>query len=506
MALTSLKDQRGMVLITVYIAFVMISSLSLVAFSKAFWEMRHMEREIARIKSFAAAEAGIQRALAQIGSNGYTGFINTNPINIPSFQDVLGRIVGNVSVTIVNPNQADWATVVSTATVYGNTPVDAAGCVNGNNANNFFDVCDTRRLEGRVFLDSNLSKYLVYANTANFSSGLNAQYGVADYSGTPSNPRGVSSNPDDRASMYYTGNWNADSGVKVFGDVNAQGSINGDNSSTVNGDVYTGAFTTNPNGTVKNSGVIGGVVVGDEFADDIDRNGNGTVDAADYPDYHSLNSQGGGDSHQTETLASIDNTFYKNNNNVSTFGGSTAKDRYLKMTSISDSNGNPATRVTDYTTSAYSKVQGTYDLPANAIVYVNGNAYVKQADIGGRVSVISSKNIYFDGNVTYSAGQQLADETHSAAFMAQQKIFMTAKDLSISGILYAQNLQNDSVAFDASSGGSGSLNLYGNRIINGGTNLGNYYSTRVYGYDKTLKYFRPPGLPVIPSLKTVREV
>ncbi len=479
-------------MITAYLLSACIATITVAAYSKSFYEMRYVTEELSRLRSYAAAEGGIQNAMAQIGSNAYTAFINTNPISITNFQATDGGAVGSYSVAFDYPNQADWVTITATATVNG----------------------QTRNLEGRVFLDSNLSKYLVYAETSSFASGTNAQYGEPDLTdaygdGTPDYPEFVPANTDDRASLYFTGTWGmTGSNVQTYGDANAQGTISGDASSKVHGDIYASPFSLNANGSVQNSGVSGALVVNDGFADDADRNGSGAVTSADAPDRHDLTNTGGGDSHKTETLKAIDNSFYVTNNNTPQFAGASAQSRYLKF--VPTSNG-LATQIVEYTNANFSTVAATYNLPASAIVYVKGNTYV-QGEIGGRVSVVSSNSIYFDGNTRYAAGQNKADANHSMAFMAKDRLFFRANDLTVSGILYGENSSNSTAAFDATYNTAGQsapsskvkLRLYGNRVMKGSTNL-SIYPDRVYGYDGNLKYYRPPGIPVVPSLRTVRE-
>ncbi len=488
-----LKNEKGMALLSVYMVSALMTIICIAAYEKAYYEMRQVEREVNRLKSFSAAEAGIQNAMAQIGSNAYTGFINTAALSVANFQATDGTAVGNYSVAISYPDQADWVTLTATATVSG----------------------ETRKLEARVFLDSNLSKYLVYANTSNFSSGTDAQYGEPDMTdaygdGTPDYPQYVPSNEDDRAALYFTGTWTiSGSNVQLYGDAHAQTSIAGNSTSSVHGDTYVGNFTKNGSGSVTNSGVTGSLVVGDGFEDDNDRNNDSSITNADYPDYHDLTAQGGGDDHKTETLTAISHTFYAANNNISSYAGSTARDRYLKFESY---NNGTQTLVREYTSASFTTQSTTYTLPASAIVYVKGDIYMK-GEVGGRVSVVSSDDIYIDGNVTYSSGQMDADSTHSLALMAKDKLFFRANTLSVSGILYAENSGNNSVAMDADYNTSGqsspstksSLILSGNRVMNGSTNLGNY-PDRVYGYDSNLKYYRPPGIPVAPDLRTVRDV
>lgn len=492
MKLSLLRNEKGMALISVYVASMVIMGISGAAFSKAFQEKRQIDREMARIRSFAAAEAGLQNGLAQISNNAYTGFINTTALSVANFQSVSGSSVGNYSVTFSYPNQADWVIVTATATVDG----------------------DTRTIEGRVFLDSNLSKYLVYADATTFSSGTDAQYGEPDMTdqygdGSPDYPEFVPANEDDRAALYFTGTWNiSGSNVQLYGDAHAENQIDGNSTSEVHGDAYVGDFATNGSGAVTNSGVSGSLTIGDGFDDDSDRNGNGTVTGADYPDYHDLNSTGEGDAHATETLTSISHTFYAANGNTPQYVGASAQSRYLKFVSVSSGT---ATQIVEYTNANFTTQSATYTLPSSAIVYVKGNVYVK-GEIGGRVSVVSSNSIYLDGNTTYSASQTTADATHSAAFLAKDKVYFRGDDMSVSGILYGENSSSSSAVFDAGYNTAGNsdttksrLRLYGNRVMKGSSNL-SYYADRVYGYDQNLKYYRPPGIPVVPSLRVVREV
>lgn len=475
-------NERGGALIVSYLAVASLMILAGTTYGQALAQRWAVDREITKIQGVCAAEAGLQSALAQIADEAYTGAINTAAIEIPTFQSIAGDDVGEVSVAIDYPNEADWVVVTAEATVNGQPTA----------------------LEGRVFLESNLSKYLVYADTGNFSSGTNAQYGSSD----GVNPMGVSANEKDRAAMYFTGDWSVTgSNVTMYGDVHTETQIAVTGSGHVYGDSYASTFAQNGSGTVTDDGVDGTLTIADGFSDDSDRDGSGAVTSADAPDRHDLTEGGSGDAHALDELTAIDLAFYAEHNDMPTFAGATAKDRFLKLEASGDH-----TVVKEYKAANYNVLLNTYALPANAIVYVNGSAYVK-GQINGRVSVVSSNDVYLEGNVSYGGGQTTADPTHSAAFLAQDKIFFRANTLSVSGILYGENESSSSVVFDSNYNTNGqqspgtkvSLHLYGNRVMVGSTNLGNY-PTRIYDYDANLKYYRPPGIPVVPELRVVREV
>ena len=348
-----IRNERGIALVSVYMVSVMIIGISGAAFGKSFSEMNQVNREIARLRAYSAAEAGVQNALAQIGVQAYTGFINTNQINVANFVNVNNSQIGssgaNYNVILEYPQEADWVIVHATATVDN----------------------ETRTLEGRVFLDSNLSKYLVFANTTTFSSGNDAQYGEPDYTdeygdGDPDFPQLVHPNEDERAALYFTGNWNVSgAAVNLYGDAHAQGAVSGNISSYVHGDSYVSTFALNGSGAVINSGVTGGLNVGDGFVDDIDRNQNLSIDPLDFPDYHDLTADGDGDAHAVETLQAIDNNFYKNHNNIPTFGGASAQNRFIELVPSADGT---TTQVKEYTNASYSAVSTTHNLPTKAIV------------------------------------------------------------------------------------------------------------------------------------------
>ena len=485
-----LNNQKGAALVTVYMVSVLLSTIAGAAYSRALAQSRAADAEVNRIKSFAAAEAGLQSALSQIGTNAYTGYINTASISNSSFSSSYGNSVGTMNVSMSYPNSADWIIVTSSATVNG----------------------VTEQIEGRVFLDSNLSKYLIYANTPTLSLGTNLILGAND--GT--NPQGVSADENDRAATYHTQDLDFyGTNINVYGDVNAERLIDGSTNSTVHGDTYAGNFALNSNGTVSDDGVNGTLTVDDGFSDDTDRDGNGSITTNDYPDRHDLTSVGGGDSHKTETLDAVNTTFYKTykDSALPSTWGTSSTTRYIELAASSDGT---KTKVIEYTNSSYSTQSASYTLSnSNAIIYNNGSLYIKGGVVVGRVSVASADDIVFDGNVKYKNSASYSDSSNSAAFMAKDKVFVRPTSLEISGIVYAQRGTSTGVALDADYNTSGNYDpdakadghfrLYGNVIINGTANTADYANDREYVYDKNLKYFRPPGVPVRPVLRTVRE-
>lgn len=495
-----LKNEKGIILISVYAISLLILILSGATFTRSFIEANQVDHEVRRLQSFAAAEAGIQNALAQIGQNAYTGFINTASINSTSMSNYNATTTaGNFSATISYPNQADWATVRATGTA-----------TNGTNV----------VLEGQVFLDSNLSKYMMYSTASTHGYGANLQIGYASTAQGASS-QGVPSNPYDRNLLYYTGNLSfSGSNVNVYGDIHVQSSVSGNNyTGSLRGDSYIGSFATNSSG-VTNTGITSGgnITFNDGFSDDLDRNGDGIINSTDAPDIHGLNSTGTGDAKKTETLTPINLSFYQTNNNTPSFAGASPQTRYLKLEVAS--NGT-STRVVEYTNGNFTTATGsTYTLPTSAIVYVNGNVYV-QGNVKGRVSIVSSNNIMFTNNVRYGTSQSYVDPSQAVAFLAQKQAYFLPSSLEVSGIIYAQNSTSASAAVTAAyklgsdgttlvaDGGAktnGHFRHFGNIILGANSiSTAQYVNDRVFTYDPLMKYYRPPGLPVIPSLRVVRE-
>ena len=498
MIFRKLRNQLGAALISTYIVTAIILVVSIAAYEMAFAESRHLDREIDRVQTYAAADAGLQNALAQIGLNAFTGFINTAAIGNTTLQSAFGVNIGTYSVTINYPNQADWIVLSSQATV--------------NN--------ETRSFEGRVFLDSNLSKYLIYTDTPSLWLGQNLVFGAHD----GVNPEGVPGNTDDRAATYHTGDLVFSGGnVQIYGDVHVEDDVTGNSTSTVHGDSYVGDFATNASGDVIDDGISGGLNVLDGFADDPDRNGDGFVNGSDFPDRHDLTASGAGDSHMVESLDNIDLGFYQANNSLPAFnrgyGTGPTKTRYLVFEPNASGTQTEVIvyrRQRDFDDDDRSKVDDQFFLPANAILYNKGDLHVK-GEIAGRISVVSSDDIFFDGNIQYFGGGSYCSSAHSAAFLASDRIYLRPENLEVSGILYADrenswgslsidsnyNVAGDYAPWDKY---SGHLRIFGNLIMDGTANTSNYTTDRAFVYDPNLKYFRPPGIPVVPDMRMVREL
>lgn len=494
------QNQKGIALISTYIVGLIALTYSIAAYSSALYQAKQLERDVNKVKSYAAAEAGIQKSLQQIASGAYTGTIDASAIATTVYQSTAGVDAGSYAVTITY-NDADW--VIVTATGISGT--------------------STTVLEGSVFLESTLSKYSVYITT-NTTGGSNLTLGAGD----GVNPRGVPENYIKRAKYYYEGDYTfGGSNINIYGDFNIQGGINGHSSYTtqIYGDAYVGDYTENAAGAVTNSGITNSnkVNVNDGFSDDEDRNGSGSVTSTDAPDVHDLNSTGAGDANKIETLPTVNTSWYSSHNNVTAFNSS--GDRFLIFT---DNGAGTATVVKNVSSSQYKSYvttgsfsgspTGTYTLPNKAVVYNNGSLYVT-GNITGRVAVVASNDIYMDGGgVSYYGGANYCNVSHSAAFIANDQIFLRGDSMNLSGILYASNSGNHSLGIEAGYAPSSSnyansvsdssksyLRFYGNTIMEGTTNT-SVYSNRAWIWDSNLSKYRPPGIPVVPELRMVREV
>lgn len=488
------NNQKGAALITTYLVGAIALIFSLATFEGARSQAKNFERDINRVISYEAAESGIQAAMNQIGINSYTGSINSGTISSTTVSSTYGVGSGSYSVSISYGN-ADWVVVTSTGTSNGVTTV----------------------LEGTIFLQSTLSKYSVFITDAT-TGGSNLTLGASD----GVNTRGVAEDPTKRAQYYYGNGYTfGGTNINIYGDFNVEGSLAGYTSGTtqIYGDAYVGSYTENSSGAVTSSGMTNTshINIGDGFsADDKDRNKDGSITSADWPDLHDLNATGLNDANKTQTLPTIDTSWYSTNNNVTAFN--TAGSRYLIFADNGTGSNTVVKNVTSTQFASYlssgtfsGSPTATYSLPNKAVVYNNGSLYVA-GNITGRVAVVSNNDIYFDGNVNYYGNAHYASSSNSAAFIASDQIFLRGDSLTLSGILYAQNNGNHSNAFEAGYNTSGAadssksyLRFYGNTLMDGTLNT-SVYSDRAWIWDSNLSKYRPPGVPVEPELRMVREV
>lgn len=516
MSLSKLRQEKGFAIVSVSLVAFLILTLSGTTYARAFMETGQVNREVSHFQSYAAAEAGLQRALVQLGTTNafsgqgaYSGFLNLARGNSTLSTST------SYSYQFPNQNQDDWVVVQSTGTAPDGTPTT---------------------LEGRIFMDSNFSKYMMYAN-ASVGLGTNLRLGFSD----GVNPEGVPANGDARNLLYYTGNLSfSGSNVQVYGDILTERAITGSGggNSQIHGDTYSWNFNQNSFGQVSSSGVNPNIRVGDGFADDYDRDGDGMITTRDYPDYHQLTQNGGGDSKAKETVDPIDVDWYKNTVQSTTgtevikIPGNSTQNRYLKL-EVDPSNQN-TTRVVEYSSATYQEPVATYSLGSktNGVIYTDSNVFVK-GEVQGRITLVSNQNVYFAGDVTYAGGRHTIDATNPSAvsFFAKNKLYFVPQRVEVSGILYAdrEGGSGNSLAIDAGKtfdpyfnlvdtiqcgSGSGCVNTkenghfrhYGSIVMDGGSNTSLYLNDRAYLYDPEVKNYRPPGIPVRPSLRVTREI
>ncbi|HRK62005.1 MAG TPA: hypothetical protein PLY88_05590 [Candidatus Omnitrophota bacterium] len=498
--LNSINSQKGAALISTYIIGLISLTYSIASYSSALYQAKHLERDVQKVGSYAAAEAGIQKAMQQIAQGAYTGTIDTTAIAATTYQSTAGVNVGTYSVSVAY-NNADWVIVTATGTSGGSTTV----------------------LEGSVFLESPLSKYSVYM-TDNTTAGNNLVFGASD----GVNPRGVPENYVKRSKYYFQNDFTfGGSNINIYGDLNVQGGVAGHSSYTsqVYGDTYVGDYAENSSGAVTNTGITNynRVNISDGFSDDEDRNSNGSVTSTDAPDVHDLNSTGANDANKIETLPAVTTSWYSANNSVGAFN--TAGNRFLIL---EDNGSGTATVVKNVTATQYKAYvttgtfsgtpTSTHTLPNKAVVYNNGSMYVT-GSVTGRVSFVASNDIYMDGGgVSYYGGANYASSANSAAFIASDQIFLRGNSMNLSGILYARNTGNHTVGIEASYAPDSSnytnsvsdtsksyLRFYGNTVMDGTANT-SVYADRAYVWDSNLSKYRPPGISVVPELRMVREV
>ncbi len=313
----------------------------------------------------------------------------------------------------------------------------------------------TRRILTVVSLESILGRYLVVADRSTWASGTGAQYGTPDWQ----YPQGVPFTHRDRMAMYLFGNYDAQSNVNIYGDILVEGNFYTRSNTYLHGDAYLG-------GNFDNDGTI---------------NDGYTIADGDRPSDLQVLSED-----QKITYPDLDMTYYSTNSDLSLAGT-----KYLKFEESGDH-----TRVKEYTNSSYTSLVATYELPAEAILYVNGDVHVK-GTIKGHITTVASDDIFFQGDMNYANGTGYANASDSAAYLAYDDLFFYKQNLEVSGIFYSEQGN-----FTARYGESKNrLRIYGNRIMASQSSM-SYYPDRQYISDPLLMDYPPPGLPVMPVVQS----
>ncbi len=457
------RNEKGFMLIATSFLIVVLTAFSAMTLFRSINEAKAVEREVDRLKTYCAAEAGLQGAFSEIAGTSYIGYINTSDYG-PTDLYMNGEKVSDCHATkmLVSDN-----------------------CVIVQSTGN--GIYSTRSYEARIYLESLLSKYFLFTDSEDFATGQWAQYGtplkdpVTGEDAVDANGRvRVAEDDYDRALMYFKGNWTIQGeNVSLYGNAYAEGSldINSNKSLDAHGDTY----------------VAGEYIeTGDLIVDD-------TWD--DGEDKHPLTE----DEREGE-LPTLDFTFYQNHNAIPSFG-TAANARYIEF--IVTAEGQNV--VNEYNNSNYSNLIASYNIPDTCIIYVNGDAYVK-GTINGRVCLVASDDVHIQGSLEYQ-DTGFADQGHSAAWLAWDKIYYNNPEMTICGIFYAHGISKSNPHHDAAYTTEGTydpeskqyINVVGNRIMKGNTNLG-HYAHRLYTWDPYLRKYPPPGLPVTAMVASVREI
>jgi hypothetical protein len=459
-----MKTNSGFVLLSTLFCTIIMSALSVIMFQRAVSEMKAIEFDIDRMRAYCSAEAGLQGAIAGLKANAYTGFISS----------------ANFDERELFLDQSKVGTCSATVTMIDGDTASIQAVGRGINL--------SRALDAQVQLESIFSKYFVFSENPNFSSGSGAQYGSAlrdpntgqimyDSNGRP---RCVE---DDymRAWLYFRGDWNiSGTDIKLFGNAYVENNLNVDakqNSLDVVGDTFVGG----------NYIETGALTVDDTYDDGVDKNVMTNMEReAEFP--------------------TLQDSFYSSNSSIPVAG---VGDRTFEFSPSLDGS---YTVVKEYSSRNYNTLINTYNLPTNAIIYVNGDAYVK-GSISGRVTVFATDDIHIQGSLQYNNGLDQADSDHSAAYLANDIIYFNHPDMVIDGIFYAGHTSTNAHAQDASRtldgeldlGGKNCIVVNGNRIMKGNSFM-SHYAHRLYLHDDQLRKYPPPGLPVTTMVRTVREI
>jgi len=132
------------------------------------------------------------------------------------------------------------------------------------------------------------------------------------------------------------------------------------------------------------------------------------------------------------------------------------------------------------------------------VVYTNGDIHVK-GTVKGRVTVVASDDIFFEGDIIYANGTHYANQSDSTAFLAYDDMYFQPDSVEVSGMLY---VQEGSMSENADN--PQRLRIYGNRIMASQSSFSGY-SDREYIYDPNIRKFPTPKLPVVPVRKEWQE-
>ena len=432
---------KGVALL-ITLVFVVILGIGAVAIARLHsTEISLVRRQNNSTRAFYLAEAGIEMAIAQIKADSYN--INISPIGTTYLGD------GSYS---VNFNQiGDIITITSTGTI--------------TNINIF------RIVEQKVELGSVLAKYVVLVKMNGWTSGDNAIYGRPDPD-HPEYPEGVSLDPEDRMKMYIMGDhYEARSNVHIYGDLFVEGDFYSEDSTYVHGDTYLGVKDDGSQGVFDGDGTItdGYSLAGGDLDDD--------------NDLHPMRPD------QYEVYPEIDTSYYSTHSDVPLSGN-----EYIEFVEDGDH-----TRVDVYEDASYSEVVDSYALPAaQGVVYTNGDIHVK-GTVKGRVTVVASDDIFFEGDIIYANGTHYANQSDSTAFLAYDDMYFQPDSVEVSGMLY---VQEGSMSENADN--PQRLRIYGNRIMASQSSFSGY-SDREYIYDPNIRKYPTPKLPVVPVRKEWQE-
>lgn len=457
-----LHNNKGIMFISAVFCVTVLLSVSMLFLARSFYEIKAVEREVDRFRAYASAEAALQGAMSNLAMNSYTGFIPTSSFG-PKALMVEDTQFGTAqaSVELLNDNLLQ---------------INATGQ----------GMYSSRNLSATIGIESIFSKYFVFSEADDFSTGPNAQYGHPlkdEFGATIFDENGRARiAPDDyeRALMYFRGNWSINGeGVRLFGNAYVENDLTVESKKSL--DVYGDTY-------------VGGAYVND---------GTLTIDDTydDGADQHPMTEQ-----EKEGEFPTLNADFYTLHNSIPDFASS-PDTRTFEFEPSADGTH---TIVHEYNNRNYGSIINSYDLPPNAIIYVNGDACVR-GTIAGKVTVYVSDDIHVQDSLLYNNNTHQADANHSAAFLANDIIYYNNPDMTIEGIFYSGHVSQQAHAQDASRtldgtldlGGKNVINVIGNRIVKGNSNMG-HYAHRLYLYDPELRKNPPPGLPV--SLKIISVV